>query len=120
MLKVFQNRAIINLSPIVNRVPFDQLMEKYPELKCHHECSMRGSKAFESSQFMHYTHVADVNTDDLEKAFNLMNGEGDYQDIIPITGMRSMSVGDIIKTEAGKYFMCDSQGFAEIEVVQND
>lgn len=119
MLKVFQNRAVITHASIVNRVPYDQLMEQYPDLKCHFECSMRGSRAFDASQFMHYTHVADVNTDDLEKAFNLMNGEGDYQDIIPITGMRSMSVGDIIKTEEGKYFMCDSQGFAEIEVVQN-
>lgn len=62
-----------------------------------------------------YDHVANVDTDDLEAAFILMNLWNDESKITRIgESISSMSVGDIIENEQGERFVCASFGFNKI------
>ena len=62
-----------------------------------------------------YTHVADVMTDDMEEAFELMNLWEDMSRVRKIGRAHSMSVGDVIEDEAGNHYLCASFGFEKID-----
>ena len=75
-------------------------------------------RTFKAENFQYYTHVANVDTNDMENAFEAMNlwEESIYfEDIFIQTLGRcsSMSVGDILDVD-GKLFRCASFGFDEI------
>lgn len=70
---------------------------------------------FKAESFEHYDHVANVDTDDKEEAFSLMNLWDDESKIERVSDrVSSMSVGDILVMEDGRRFRCASFGFKGI------
>jgi hypothetical protein len=70
-------------------------------------------RTFKAENFQYYTHVATVDTNDMEEAFKAMNIMSD----IPVScydRCSSMSVGDILEMEDGTKFRCASFGFTAI------
>lgn len=70
-------------------------------------------RTFKAENFQYYTHVATVDTRDLEKAFEYMNlwNSDKVQKVTRLVS--SMSVGDILELHGTKY-RCASFGFEEI------
>lgn len=64
-----------------------------------------------------YETVAYIEADSLEGVFNIGN-MGPESSIERIRRMHSLSVGDIVIDEDGKWFFVDSFGFGEIETYQ--
>ena len=75
---------------------------------------------FKAESFQHYDHVANVDTDDMEQAFALMNLWDDESKVERLGPCSSMSVGDILEMEDGSKFRCSSFGFALLENYQQD
>jgi len=70
-------------------------------------------RTFKAENFQYYTHVANVDTNDMEEAFAAMNlWEG--ATVEKLGPCSSMSVGDILDVD-GKLFRCASVGFDEIK-----
>jgi hypothetical protein len=68
---------------------------------------------FKAENFQYYTHVANVDTADMEEAFAAMNlWEG--ATVEKLGPCSSMSVGDILEVD-GKLFRCATFGFDEIK-----
>ena len=69
-------------------------------------------RTFKAENFQYYTHVANVDTNDMEEAFAAMNlWEG--ATVEKLGPCSSMSVGDILDVD-GKLFRCATFGFDEI------
>ncbi len=67
---------------------------------------------FKAENFQYYTHVANVDTTDMEEAFAAMNlWEG--ATVEKLGPCSSMSVGDILEVD-GKLFRCATFGFDAI------
>ena len=71
-------------------------------------------RTFKEENFQYYTHVANVDTNDMEEAFALMNLWEDESKVEKLGPCSSMSVGDILDVD-GKLFRCASFGFDEIK-----
>ena len=70
-------------------------------------------RTFKAENFQYYTHVANVDTNDMEEAFAAMNlWEG--ATVEKLGPCSSMSVGDILDVD-GTLFRCASMGFDEIK-----
>ena len=69
---------------------------------------------FKAENFQYYTHVATVDTRDLEKAFEYMNlwNSDKVQKIARLVS--SMSVGDVLEHN-GQLYRCASFGFDQFE-----
>ncbi len=68
---------------------------------------------FKAENFQYYTHVANVDTNDMEEAFELMNLWEDESKVEKLGPCSSMSVGDILDVD-GKLFRCASMGFEKV------
>ncbi len=117
MITVYQNKTTSKYHNEINALgSWDKAAEKYPGVKAHLACSLRGSKNFDKSYFPFYTKVAVVDTDNLEKAFEAMNlWETDLVTKLD-EKCHSMSVGDIVEKD-GQFWMVDSEGFGKIGVM---
>ena len=94
--------------------------ETSPRIKAYFDRSFDGT--FKAENFQYYTHVANVDTNDMENAFEAMNlwEESIYfEDIFKLGRCSSMSVGDILDVD-GKLFRCASFGFTQLENYQRD
>lgn len=82
---------------------------------------MFGSEGFTPDMLRHFTAVYEVETDDLENAFELTNlwNNGHLIRAIPGTRGSSTSVGDIFSKD-GRYFMVDSFGFKELRLFEDE
>ncbi len=89
-----------------------------PRVKAYFDRSFDSS--FKAENFQYYTHVANVDTNDMEEAFKLMNLWERPESIEKLGRCSSMSVGDILEMEDGTKFRCASFGFAQLENYQND
>ena len=69
---------------------------------------------FKPEIFEHYTHVANIASNDMEEAFELMNLWNDQTKVEKLGRCSSMSVGDIVEMENGSRYRCASFGFEEI------
>jgi hypothetical protein len=72
---------------------------------------------FKAENIQYYTHVANVDTNDMEEAFKLMNLWDVYRDndrVEKLGPCSSMSVGDILVLECGWIYRCASFGFDTI------
>jgi len=69
---------------------------------------------FKAENFQYYDHVANVDTDNMDDAFGLMNMWDDVSKVEKLGPCSSMSVGDILDVD-GKLFRCASFGFDLIE-----
>lgn len=74
---------------------------------------------FKAENFQYYTHVATVDTNDMEKAFEYMNLWNSDKVTKMVRAVSSMSVGDILEYN-GELFRCASFGFARLENYQRD
>lgn len=76
-------------------------------------------RTFKAENFQYYTHVATVDTRDLEKAFEYMNlwNSDKVQKVTRLVS--SMSVGDILELD-GQLYRCASFGFTQLENYQRD
>lgn len=117
MFKVYQNHSVHTHSDYINRVGWEVAAEKYAGVKSHLNTSLSGSKQFKPEDFEYYTHVANVDTDNLDKAFELMNLWENPELIENLGPTRSLSVGDILVDESGKKYMVESCGFWEVHNV---
>lgn len=91
-------------------------------IKAYFDRSFEGT--FKAENFQYYTHVANVDTNDMENAFEAMNLWEEsifFEDIFIQTVGRcsSMSVGDILDVD-GKLYRCASAGFTLLENYQKD
>ena len=74
---------------------------------------------FDKSKFCedylkHYTKSWEIDTDNLDEAFEVSNGMGDMYKGKRIGRPRSGSVGDIFMDEEGDCFICDTFGFVAV------
>lgn len=108
MIKVYQIRLT---DEEVNMVNGD--CGYTPRIKAYFDRSFESS--FKAENFQYYDHVANVFTDDMECAFELMNlWEGSDNIVEKLGRCSSMSVGDILVMEDGSMYRCASFGFDKI------
>ena len=76
-------------------------------------------RTFKAENFQYYTHVATVDTNDMEEAFEYMNlwNSDKVQKVTRLVS--SMSVGDILELD-GQLYRCASFGFTQLENYQRD
>jgi hypothetical protein len=98
--------------------------ETSDRIKAYFDRNFEGT--FKAENFQYYTHVANVNTNDMEEAFTAMNlwDEGPLGALVERVDWdrrcSSMSVGDILEMEDGTKFRCASFGFEQMENYQRD
>jgi hypothetical protein len=83
-----------------------------PRLKAYFDRSF--DSMFKAENFEHYTHVANVDTDNMDDAFGLMNMWDEPQLVEKLGPCSSMSVGDILELEDGSRYRCASFGFTAL------
>lgn len=86
-----------------------------PKIKAYFDRSFEST--FKVENFQYYTHVANVDVDGFEQAFEAMNlwEESSLFDRVERLGRcSSMSVGDIIEDRDGKLYRCASFGFTAL------
>ena len=106
MIKVYQIQLTDEEIALANRD------EVTPKLKAFYDKSF--GALFKAENFKHYTHVANVETDDMEEAFHIMNLWDDEYKVERLGACSSMSVGDILEQD-GKLYRCASFGFTPLE-----
>ena len=108
MIKVYQSQLTDAEVAAVNNG------ETSDRIKAYFDRSFEGT--FKAENFKYYTHVANVDLDNMENAFEAMNlwEESIYfEDIFKLAPCSSMSVGDILDVN-GTLFRCASFGFDAI------
>lgn len=108
MIKVFQIQLTDEEIALLNREGWGAS----PRIKAYADRSF--DDMFKAENFEMYDHVANVDTDDMEHAFTLMNLWEDESKIERLGPLSSMSVGDILEMEDGSRFRCASFGFKAI------
>ena len=86
-----------------------------PRLKAYFDRSFEST--FKAENFQYYTHVANVDVDGFEQAFQAMNlwEDDEHFDRVERLGRcSSMSVGDIVADHDGTLYRCASFGFDKI------
>ena len=107
MIQVFQIQLTNEEVDAANR------RESTPKIEAYFSRGVRSN--FNPEDMQYYTHVANVDADDLEDAFRLMNLWEDESKIERVFDqVSSMSVGDILEHD-GKYYICATCGFKNIE-----
>jgi hypothetical protein len=107
MIKVYQIQLTNEEINIINSDG-----EYTPRIKAYFDRSWPMS-TFKAENFQYYTHVANVDTNDMEEAFAAMNlWEG--ATVEKLGPCSSMSVGDILEMEDGTKFLCASFGFTAL------
>ncbi len=91
--------------------------ETSDRIKAYFDRSFDGT--FKAENFQYYTHVATVDTNDMEKAFEYMNLWNSDKVQKVTRAVSSMSVGDILEYN-GQLYRCASFGFALLENYQRD
>lgn len=71
-------------------------------------------ETFKVENLKYYTHVANVHTNDMEEAFELMNLWEDESKVEKLGRCSSMSVGDVLEVD-GKFHRCASFGFVALD-----
>ena len=104
MIKVYQIRLTDAEVDIVNSNG-----EYTPKLKAFFGRSL--DSKFKTENVEYYTHVANVDTDDMEEAFRAMNLWDNGAEVQKLGPCNSMSVGDILEIENGQRYRCASFGF---------
>lgn len=107
MLKVYQIQLNAAEVDMINTIG----LAATPRTKAYGD---RCCKSFNSENFQYYDHVANVDTNDMEHAFDLMNLWEDESKIERLGRCSSMSVGDIIELEDGSLHRVASFGFDAI------
>ncbi len=91
--------------------------ETSDRIKAYFDRSFDGT--FKAENFQYYTHVATVDTRDMEKAFEYMNLWNSDKVQKVTRAVSSMSVGDILEYN-GQLYYCASFGFELLANYQKD
>ena len=116
MIKVYQIQLTDQEITVVNSGG-----DYTPRIKAYFDRSFESS--FKAENFQYYTHVANVDTNEMENAFEAMNLWEEsifFEDIFKLGRCSSMSVGDILEMEDGSKYRCASFGFTLLENYQKD
>lgn len=115
--EIFQIRISNRVYDEVNRLDsHDAAAKVFPEYEAHLAVSFYGSEKFEPRFLKHYDKVAEVECEDLEDVFEIGNGHGDQSKLTRLERMHSVSVGDIVRLDTGRYMMVDGMGFNEVSI----
>jgi|FreactTroBogLake_1042271.scaffolds.fasta_scaffold10448_1 hypothetical protein len=114
--EVFQIRLADSIYDAVNLLGRTKASELYPDFAAESDVSFFGSKRFKPQYLKYYNKVAEVEADGLEEVFEIGNGYGDQSKITRLARMHSVSVGDIIRVDTGRYMMVDGIGFTEVSI----
>ena len=107
MIKVYQIRLTDAEVDAINR---DEI---FPKQQAFFDRSL--DSRFKPEYFEHYTHVANVPTNEMEEAFMAMNlWEESGIEVERLGPCSSMSVGDILELEDGSRYRCASWGFTAL------
>lgn len=112
MIKVYQIRLTDAEVDAINRD------ESFPKANAFFARDL--DSLFKAENFQYYTHVANVQTDDMEDAYRLMNLWEEPELVERVGPCSSMSVGDILELADGSKFRCASFGFTQLENYQRD
>ena len=113
MIKVYQIQLT---NEEINTINSDG--EYTPRIKAYFDRQFEST--FKAENFQYYTHVANVDVDGFEQAFEAMNlwAESSLFDRVERIGRcSSMSVGDIIADHDGTLYRVASFGFTKLEGV---
>jgi hypothetical protein len=80
---------------------------------------MFGSKGFTPDMLRFFKPVANVHTNDLEKAFEVTNLWNEPEMVDRFSRMSSTSVGDIFAKD-GRFYMVDTFGFEELRLFEDE
>ena len=114
MIKVYQIQLTDAEIDVVNANG-----EYTPRIKAYFDRSLESR--FKAENFQYYNHVANVDVDGFEQAFeatNLWEESIYFEDIFKLGKCSSMSVGDIVADHDGKLYRCASFGFTQLENYQ--
>jgi len=131
LFKIYQNHAVKNNHEIVNQLGWDGASKKLPGVHAHLEMTWGDDASKWNKEFFEFYSVeatVDIKTDsdevmtNLEQVFSSSNCCGNnfeqtgniYNNIHGKA--HSLSVGDLVKTESGEFFLCCGHGFAKVEV----
>lgn len=92
---------------------WDAAAEKLTKVNTHLQCSIKGSEGFLAQMFHDYEKVSTIQADDLNGVFQTGN-IGPEADIKRFKPMHSISVGDIIRDDRGRFYMVDPCDFHDI------
>lgn len=109
MLKVYQIRLTDQEHNMVNAYGWEATLKTtaYANRSIHTDVNL--------FDFDFYDHVADVDTNDFEEAFRLMNLWEEPTRVARFGKVASMSVGDVVEDMEGNLFMVSSFGFEKIQ-----
>lgn len=113
MFKVYQIHPQQAVYESVNSVGHIEAGKQFPIWKAKLDI-MSGSEGFTPEYSTHYSHVADIDAEDLERVFHVGN-MGPESAITRHSRMHSVSVGDIVVDESGQGYMVDPVGFSPVE-----
>ena len=114
--EIFQIQLADSVYDAVNLLGRTKASELYPDFAAENDVSFYGSKRFKPQYLKYYNKVAEVDADGLEEVFEIGNGYGDQSKITRLARMHSVSVGDIIRVDTGRYMMVDGIGFTEVSI----
>jgi hypothetical protein len=114
--KLYQNhpsRALLNEA---NRLGREDAMLENPQYKAYVMVNFSGgSKYYKPWMFAFYENVSDIEAESLDGVFEVGN-IGPEENITRYLPMHSVSVGDIIETPDGEFWMVDGCGFNKVEI----
>ena len=115
MYKLLQNQALRTFHNEINDLGWEAICEQNPAVKAALDTQTFGSERFTQDMLVYYTHVADIDANNVEDAFYMHNNpHGDpilEEQITRYGTQHSLSVGDILVAEDGGCYMCDPMGF---------
>lgn len=127
---IYQNHAVRNNSGIVNQLGWDGSAKKIPAIHTHLEMTFIDTDVdgvWKPEYINHYAPVATVVVDEhieskdveaqLERVFGAANGHGkEYDEYCNFAKAHSLSVGDLVRTPEGDFWVVAGCGFAKVEV----
>lgn len=91
------------------------IAESNPKIKAYLDKTFPSD--FTNDNLKYFKIVAEVDSNDLEEIFNLMNMWDDPTKVVKLGECYSLSVGDIVEIN-NKYYLCDTCGWKELENVE--
>ena len=113
MYKLFQISVPREQYDEVNKLGWSEAIVKYPLIEASQALRMSGSEAYVTEYDALFTHVADLDADNLEEAFRLHNFQEEDK-IKRYAKQHSLSVGDICVGEYGDVHICDNFGWTQM------
>ncbi len=100
----------------INKLGWADAQKSNKAIAAYREVKFRGSDNWKPDHLPLYNKVALCEADSMEHVFHIMNAWTEEERVTRLDKLHSLSVGDIVETESGCYYMVDFVGFKSIEV----